>query len=606
MVTSSVFAEFRVPKTTGTHADVFAAVGLADLLAQHPDGGDVTIREEPAAFVVSPAHPLSEEELRRLPTGPGYQFLKANDKVVVPPEVGTSFLDYKAEKARADAYRAAMQAARNKGKGPPDPLLLQQAQQLRPPPEWRLMQVLNTLQGDDAANAALVAILRQTPEQARLRLVQELSAIHRGEPSGSPLPRNLVQLFTPNAAKGYGRLKPDGTGRNDKTKDQWADPFWEWMKYRGYWHVAYPFFQGSKSEHVRMFCPVPADIPFSALREVVRELRRSTVFGEGPKLDALATLQIARLLIERSEEYAAASGAEAIYGLHIAGLRPSEVISGLMITHYQSLGSAKAVSAMATLALPGWFPINSPEDADAWRAIIDEHQRVLRGLVESHSDEMGLLVKYRRFLEQRGEPALMALLEFVGEYGSFWLRVFGGAERRRPRRFTDSLLRRVVEGMASSMNERKASSMVEILQDPGFRAVAAAVRRATVSAQAQKAMGQRQIREIRYDLLPELRRKRTLPTPEPFVETVAEFISLYNVENARRREMGLRAPANVTTEEFLSFTRLVEERGSASLVGALLCAFGSCREPHEPDVSEPAEETQDQIADDAAAGEEEA
>ncbi|MER3484991.1 MAG: hypothetical protein C4345_02425 [Chloroflexota bacterium] len=258
MVTSKVFSEFRVPKTTGTHGDVFAAVGLADLLSQHPDGITVIIREEPAAFIVAPARPLTEDDLARLPTGPGYRFLKANEKVTVPPEVGSSFIDYKAEKARADDFRAAMKAARSKGKGPPDPEALQQMQQLRPPPEWRLIQVLNSLQGDDTANAVVVAILRQTPEQATRRLVQELSAVHKGEASGSSLPGNLVQLFTPNAAKGYSRLKPDGTGRNDKTKDQWVDPFWEWMKYRGYWHVAHPFFQGAKSEHVRLFCPVPS------------------------------------------------------------------------------------------------------------------------------------------------------------------------------------------------------------------------------------------------------------------------------------------------------------------------------------------------------------
>jgi hypothetical protein len=590
MVTSKVFSEFRVPKTTGTHGDVFAAVGLADLLSQHPHGITVLIREEPTAFIVAPARPLTEDDLARLSTGPGYRFLKANEKVAVPPEVGSSFIDYKAEKARADVFRAAMQAAQSKGKGPPDPEALQQVQQLRPPPEWRLIQVLNSLQGDDAANAVVVAILRQTPDQATRRLVQELSAVHKGNASGSSLPGNLVQLFTPNAAKGYSRLKPDGTGRNDKTKDQWADPFWEWMKYRGYWHVAYPFFQGAKSEHVRLFCPVPANISFATLRDVVRELRKSAIFGEGPKLDALATLQVTRLLIEHSEECAAGSGAAAIYGLSIFGRRPSDVISGLMVTHYQSLGSAKAVSSMATLALPGWFPVSGPEDATAWLEILNEHQHVIRGLNESHSDEMGLLVKYRRFHEQRGEPALMALLEFVGEYGSFWLRVFGGREGRRPRRFTTALLRRVVEGMAPYM--------VKILEDPGFQAIAAAVRRATVSAQAQRVI-QRQrgqpitVREIRYDLLPELRRKRTLPTPEPFMETVAEFISLYNAENVRRREMNppLPAPRNVTTDEFVSFTRLVETYG-ASVVGALLCAFGSCREPREPDVEETGEDNQ--------------
>ncbi len=134
-----------------------------------------------------------------------------------------------------------------------------------------------------------------------------------------------------------------------------------------------------------------------------------------------------------------------------------------------------------------------------------------------------------------------------------------------------------------------APKLTEILNDQGFQAVAAAVRRATVNAQAQKAMGKSDYREIRYDLLHDLRRKRSLPGVAPLVETVSEFISKYNVENARRREMRKPAPRNVTTEEFMAFTALIERYG-ASMVGALLCAYGSCREPREKDAPEPTED----------------
>jgi hypothetical protein len=123
-----------------------------------------------------------------------------------------------------------------------------------------------------------------------------------------------------------------------------------------------------------------------------------------------------------------------------------------------------------------------------------------------------------------------------------------------------------------------------ILDDRGFQAVASAIRRSTVSAQALKAMG-KDYREIRYDLLPEIRRKRTLPGAQALVESVSDFVSKYNVENARRREMGKQAPRNVTTEEFASFTALVE-RYTASTVGALLCAYASCREPREDEGGE--------------------
>jgi hypothetical protein len=63
-----------------------------------------------------------------------------------------------------------------------------------------------------------------------------------------------------------------------------------------------------------------------------------------------------------------------------------------MITHYQSLGNAKAVSAMSTLALPGWFSVENKEDAQTWLEILDEHQRIVRGLQDDHSDEIGLLI----------------------------------------------------------------------------------------------------------------------------------------------------------------------------------------------------------------------
>ena len=143
-------------------------------------------------------------------------------------------------------------------------------------------------------------------------------------------------------------------------------------------------------------------------------------------------------------------------------------------------------------------------------------------------------------------------------------------------------------------------SLEAVLNDAGFQAVASAIRKSTVSAQALKAMGARDYREIRYDLLPDLRRKRSLPGERPLLEAVADFISIYNSENARRREMKKRAPRNVTTEEFMSFTALLPKYGS-STVGALLCAYASCREPKDEESvegtdSSPEQDTNEQAA----------
>jgi hypothetical protein len=568
---------FHIPKRTGTHADVFAAVGLADMLASIPETGAVHIIEKGTAFDVCPAQPLSEVDWQRIPQAPGYPFLKANEKVKVPSAV-IDWVDYKAEKAKADRRKQILGTAKKKGQKAVDAETQQLIQQEQLRDDWRLLQVLNTLQGDETANKVHAAIVSRAPGQFRKELAAALAATYQQRTSDLDWDVSSVQLFTPIAAKGYSRLKPDSTDRNDKTKEQWVDPFIEWLKYRGYFQAACPFFQGPKAEHIRLLCPVPHDISHRALVAVAHELRAAGVYGGPPKMDALAVLRLAELLVRHSEEYHDPD-AEIFPGLSLQGKTPAEAISGVMVTHYQSLGNAKAVSAMSTIALPGWFRIEKRRDAEDWLAILDEHQRVIRGLQDDHSDEIGLLVTYRRFVEQRGEMAVWSLVEFMEHYGPFLIRA--REQNRRVRSFRTDHFRRIVMGTAPQLTK--------ILSDQGFQAVAAAVRRATVNAQAQKAMKKSDYREIRYDLLHELRRKRSLPGIAPLVETVSEFISQYNAENARRREMGKSAPRNVTTEEFMAFASLIEQYG-ASLVGALLCAYGSCREPRDEDTHEALEE----------------
>lgn len=320
---------------------------------------------------------------------------------------------------------------------------------------------------------------------------------------------------------------------------------------------------------------MPADISVAGLAQVTRDLMGSSIYGSPPKMDALAVLRLTQLLIVNCAEFGAPG--QGYEGLKLLGRTPSDVISGLAVTCYQSLGNRKSVLAMDTLGLPGWFAVNEEADARDWLEILEEHQAVLRGLRDDHSDEIQLLVMYRRFLEGRGEGAAEALLEFMERYGPFLVRA--RAQKRRVRHFQTNSLRRVLVGI-----EYKPA---EILNDQGFQAVAAAIRKATVKAQAQKAMGIRDHRQVRYDLLSDLRRKRALPGNGPLIEAVADFISKYNRENARRHEMHNQAPCDVTTEQFASFAGIVETFG-ASTVGALLCAYASCREPREPDAEEAA------------------
>ena len=231
------------------------------------------------------------------------------------------------------------------------------------------------------------------------------------------------------------------------------------------------------------------------------------------------------------------------------------------------MGSTKAVMGMTIVALPGWFSIRSKKDAEEWIAILREHYRAIHTLEDRNSDQIGLVLAYRSFLQTRGEVALAAFLDFVARYGAFSMRA--STAKRRRRSFRTDHFRRVLMGTNPTLST--------ILDDPGFVAVAAAVRNATVTAQALKANKVPDYREVRYGLLDEIRRARDLPGTA-FVERVCGFVSKYNAENAKRRESGRIAQANVTTNALQSFLRLVEVHG-APIVGALLAAYGSCRIP---------------------------
>jgi len=320
---------------------------------------------------------------------------------------------------------------------------------------------------------------------------------------------------------------------------------------------------GSKGEHVRLLCPVPKNIEAGAMMDVVAQLRQARIFGSAPKIDCIATLELARLLIQHFREH------------KLMLMEPEALVGSIAIANYQSMGQAKAVTAIDTLSLPGWFSLNTEADANLWLTTLEEHLTVLHRLRDDHSDEIGLILAYRRFLERRGPRAVFTLLDFMEQYGIFLLRERASDPDSRRKQFqTDHL-----EAILNQQDEYK-----RVINNAGFKAVAAAIRGATVTAQSRKANKQ-DFRDIRYDLLPELRRKRSLPGVGPFLESVSEFIASYNAESARRleaaKEKGVRLSGTkrLTAEEMESFAQLLLEHKDAAVVGAMLCAYATCRVP---------------------------
>src|SRR5262249_53347946 len=153
------------------------------------------------------------------------------------------------------------------------------------------------------------------------------------------------------------------------------------------------------------------------LNDVAADLRKRGVTGTAPKLDCLGVLNTAEILIQYWETF------------QEGGFSPAQLISGVMVTHYQSMGQAKAVAGLEQLALPDWFTIRTRDDVDLWLSMLEEHRVVIRSLRDDRSDEIGLILQYRRYLEKRGSKALLSLAVFLEQYGIFLLREREGARR---------------------------------------------------------------------------------------------------------------------------------------------------------------------------------
>src|SRR5262245_51497517 len=92
---------FRIPRTTGTHADVLLVAGLAELLDATSPDGDVRIQERGPTFEVR-AH-LADDWAERIPADAGYAYLQPKAAAAVAPVV-TYVLDYEREKQRVARY----------------------------------------------------------------------------------------------------------------------------------------------------------------------------------------------------------------------------------------------------------------------------------------------------------------------------------------------------------------------------------------------------------------------------------------------------------------------------------------------------------------------
>src|SRR5690606_24808970 len=187
---------------------------------------------------------------------------------------------------------------------------------------------------------------------------------------------------------------------------------------------------------------------------------------------------------------------------------------------YKDLGNATATMNIAFIALPGWIEVDSREEIQIYKGLLQELEQITRQFDESHSDAFILLQHLRDFVS--GDN-LKAFFRFTNAFPAYYM---GMRERGKyALQFSTEFIERLI------MNTEKRLS--KILESEGFRNIAYAIRQSTITAQYRKSQGDRKY-DIRYGLGQELSRKARYP--QQFVTELSTFLHNYNAENARVME----------------------------------------------------------------------
>jgi len=563
-------------KKTGTYADALAAFGLGRLMylltGEHP-----TIEDEGWCYAVSRAnsHQFDTESLdfEAVRHAPGYLYVRVDPTETDAPAM---LIDYPAERERLLNHRKLRDQLYKERKGKLTEEDRERLIQMAPRPNWPLYQNLRVLQAYNAYNSLHRTIRESEAEafsgavRAKLEALAEQNDVATAATHGFDPRVSAVQAFTPTAGKGTNRPKPDGASLAGLPAS-YVDWFEEWLRYIGVNDAARSTNIG---DDIKLMVMAPGRIDGSYVAALHDEFCRVPQRFTSAKSDIITVLGLAQSLIKRSGLVSVED--TTLQALFSEGGTPRDVVAGLQIAYFTSLGSAKALTNLSFIGLPGWFPVTQTS-SENWLAILTEHQAVLGRLDESHSEEAALLLQYRDFLSA-GDRDTRALLRFFGTYA-----VHVGRQQGRGvyvQRFTTDNLRRLMTGMDTGYSE--------IVDNPGFRALAAAMRRATVTEQYWKSQGHQSF-EIHYGLFASI--MRAAEFPDQLVSALAVFVHQYDAENARHEERltnrksarsteNARHRPRVTTEELDQFVRLIDSR-KPQVVAMLLLAYASAREPRE-------------------------
>lgn len=586
---------FFVDKATGTFADDLLAAGvvrlLSELYAQHlaRDPGLNQI-DHGNYFEIEANAPL---DLAQVETATAFfapaRYVRTRSNRDAIPEYGA--VDFESEKERRSLFFEALKIQPNTVKrayavGDDAPAFAT----LPPPPsrDYDLLRALNTpttLVGYNNLVGQWMALEEVNAIGPVCRLLCDLfgggtdaqyrpndlnaardawKKLTKAHPGLSGDDATASQLVNPAQGKGINRPLPNSAAPGNLKN------FWllEWLKLVGLWEIGLT--RGLKdSSDRKTYVPAIGAMALRTREKVDDRFRRTMPFQETPVLsDILTILRYTRAFLYHTEQSQNTATPLIQTSRSRGRLRPVDFLRGFHVAFYKDLGNAAAIMNIAFLNLPGWVAIENAEEAQILTNVLEEHEGIVRQFAENKGDQLELLQLYRDFIVA---DHLAPFFDFTTAYSSYLMRE-GEKATYPPRKFTTENLRRLLVSTQSNLRE--------ILDAPGFRNIAYAIRQSTVTAQYRKSQNDRRY-DVRYGLGRDLVRRAQYP--DEFIAALSDFLHNYNAENAQVMET---RPGpyrrSVQTSDIEEIVFLIDQHGS-DLIAKLLVAYGYARVPRSDD-----------------------
>jgi len=370
------------------------------------------------------------------------------------------------------------------------------------------------------------------------------------------------QLYTPDRGKGLNRQKADGS------KLENASGYWysETMRISGALlamkcQQIKMDKQGQKWD-IKLFVPEFQSIQISKIRELVLEFKKYSDGNAPIKVDVLNTLRFIEVFIKLTPEYKG---------------KIRNTVKGFYNVYQKQMNKdktkPKTVMNLAFINTPDFVAYTNKQEGKEWIDIL-KSQRDIISAIEEMGDSVQGLQQYRNFLGSAGQNALMYFNRFSYWYASHLMSFLSGLKSEQEnsrayfqyKSFQIETLNKFYKNM-----DNKELNLSEIIINEGFKAVASAIRKSTVSLQYTPKESRKF--EIRYGLAQQLQNKSK--SKEDLATFIGEFIGTYNAETARNAEKNNGKPlrANVKDEELIQFYSLLD-KNPAHLIGAFLASYG--------------------------------